>query len=101
MVIKKSPYFPIFGRVLTASSDVRDQSFLLPGRVEDIYIYIFFGGGGGCHTVFRGNGGEISHNQSIKGGGGCRKLIPIKGGVNKNITEPYGGEPNPTSPPLR
>ena len=24
-------------------------------------------------------------------GGDCRKLIPIKGGVNKNITEPYGG----------
>ena len=48
--------------------------------------------GGGGHIVFRGNGGEISHNQqSIKGGGSSRKLIPIKGGVNKNITEPYGG----------
>ena len=65
-----------------------------------IYIYIFFfWGGGGCHTVFRGNGGEISHNQSIKGGGGgCRKLIPIKGGVNKNITEPYGGGTQPHLP---
>ena len=52
MVIKKSPYFPIFGKVLTASSDVRDQSFLLPGRVEDIYIYFFLGGGG--VTLFSG-----------------------------------------------
>ena len=80
MVIKKSPYFPIFGKVLTASSDVRDQSFLLPGRVEDIYIYFFFWGGGGCHTVFRGNGGEISHNQSIKEGGGLYKIYTNKRG---------------------
>lgn len=58
---KKTPYFPIFGKVLTASSDVRDQSLLLPGRVED-----FFRGG---HIVFRGNGGEINHcQQSIRGG---------------------------------
>ena len=34
-----------------------------------IYIYFFFFGGRGGHIVFRGNGGEISHNQSIKGGG--------------------------------
>ena len=39
----KNNIFSKFGRVLTASSDVRDQSFLLPGRVEDFWQGVGWG----------------------------------------------------------
>ena len=49
-------------------------------------------------TLFSGGmEGDQSLPTQYKGGD-CRKLIPIKGGVNKNITEPYGGG-DPTPPP--
>ena len=48
------------------------------------------GGGVGVTLFSGGMEGDQSLPTQYKGGD-CRKLIPIKGGVNKNITEPYGG----------
>ena len=50
-------------------------------------------------TLFSGGmEGDQSLPTQYKGGD-CRKLIPIKGGVNKNITKPYGGDPTPPPHP--
>ena len=49
-------------------------------------------------TLFSGGmEGDQSLPTQYKGGD-CRKLIPIKGGVNKNITKPYGGGTQPHLP---